>query len=238
MTRKTSKFSVAALTATLTLLAQTLMAQVTFTDDFARAEIGPDWTVDQGNWWIENDRLTSGNTSTDNVISFREFNLGDTPSFTLESNLAVVRDAGWGGIAFHVQDANNYYALRIRPSTDGIQLIRNIDGAIGASFSTTVPGGLTAGETYLLGVDSPAAGEFNVYLRDGTGATLFEASRTETALSGGFAGFFSGSTGGNNVINMSADDFSLQVVPEPATAGLVAGVLAVGSALWWRRRRA
>lgn len=238
MTKKTSKCRAAILAATAIILAQTLTAQVTFTDDFARAEIGSDWTVDQGNWWIETDRLTSGNTSTDNVITFNQFDLGDSPSFTFESNLSIERSVAWAGIVFHVADASNNYMLRVRPDQSRVQFISWVNGSASVLANTqNLSTPFVVGDTYLVGVNSPTPGEFDLYIRDSGGATFFEASRTNTAHSGGRAGFFSASTGGNNVINLAADDFSLQVVPEPATVGLLAGVFALGGAFWWRRRK-
>lgn len=241
MKKKTSTFAAVALAATTALLAQPLAAQITFTDDFNRAEIGGDWTVHQGNWSIMDNQLTSGNTNTANVISFNGFDLADTPSFTFEADVAIPRATGWAGIAFHVQDASNYYMMRVRPDQNKVQFIAVVDGGnadVMLNSDAVISPAVQAGETYLFGVESPSAGEFNLYIRDLQGASMMTSSHSNTMLSGGEAGFYSGSTGGNDVLGLVADNSSLEVIPEPATAGMAVGALALGAAFWWRRRRA
>jgi hypothetical protein len=103
----------------------------------------------------------------------------------------------WGGLAFNIQDADNFYILRIKFDTASYQLLRLIDGKPTVVDTATAPKKFNVDGTYKLRVRfAPQKKFYAVTISDAaTGAELLDRTKTETApaFTPGSAGLYCGS---------------------------------------------
>jgi|GEM_PF-5469164 len=210
---------------------------------------GTDWTASTGSIWeLSDNRLIhrqGGTGAADEVLFYNAFSLADTPSFTAMADMVVNRNTGWGGLAFNIIDSQNFYAFRIRPSNNAWQVIRVTDGATAlmqtGSNGTVGGDGISNAEAYRFVVHSPSVSQYEVYLytieSDGsTGGSLANYSFSHSVHAGqGYAGFFAVRNTDTDVL--FADNFSLQVIPEPSTVAAFMGAGALLVVLARRRMR-
>ncbi len=207
--------------------AQTL----TWSDDFDRTELGPDWNSINGNWRITGGVL-GGETGSgslppnpQNDVGLVEFVPGSydlTEPFLFEGRFSPQfnLNSGFAGPAFQIQDQNNFLALRFREPNNRVQFYRLIDGSEGAVFSEDLPFDVITGEFYDVTVEMTALGDYSFSISDGVDTWTRTASFG--TLTGGTVGAY------GRLDDFMVDNVALTAVPEPSTYGLLAGLLAGG----------
>ena len=164
--------------------------------------IGSNWVIGSGEWMIEG-------PGGDNFISARRVVAGDNlmvnmPSVTSNQNgmsyslggdvyIPATTDSALGGIAFHVQSEDDYYAFRIGGG-GLLQLIRVIDGNASAVLSTSgFAAQLPGNNTYRLEVSSNTPYTFDLRVLTAEGAVIVEGTVVDdqSTFVGGVAGFYS-----------------------------------------------
>lgn len=175
----------------------------TFEDSFARAdgEIGNDWQPLVGEWFIMDEtlRMEEVTTPPNKLASYTALPL--QAPFHLEADLWGRSSSRWGGIAFHIQNASDYYAFRIRFAHDSTeanyQLLRVSGGGLSVLRQGPLPvsGDMLepAGRLFRLEVDSELPGMFTVraYDLEQPETPLIEVSHADSSFSGGTAGVYS-----------------------------------------------
>ena len=205
--------------------------------------IGADWNFDTsgGNWKILDNRVHVQNTVGDKALYNDALSTtsGGGDSFTVSLDVTVPSPhRAWDGIAFNAQDSSNFYYMRIRgDDSNNVQI-----GSIGNStlwLNTNAGSNIFAADTdYTMTVSSDTTGVFDCQItRTSDGFMMFsrdDVTATAGALTGGYAGIYQGSAGsGAGQTKGTYDNFSVEVIPEPATFGLLG--LAGAAALFVRR---
>lgn len=235
----------------LTLLAVPLLCaaplalgQITFFDDFDRDTVGPDWTATGGTWIIDAENRLRGGTS-NQILYYNGQQLND--SWEIVANVEFTSiDDHWQGFAFNVQDdagieRSYLYRVRTRPGDVSHQFLEAQRDGGAFSFPTDMSASLGATGAHLgidtvytfrIGWDIDEPGQVEIFVSEGetllySSTGLFGTARDLTGV--GFAGIYDSRS-------MATHDFSLTVIPEPATTGvlLLGGVFAAGLIL--RRR--
>lgn len=209
----------------LTLTAASLPEAKAYYDDFDRAELGPNWSE-----LISSIQPTIGNSyllsptepvfrapfnAWSNVVALTQFNEFElTPSFEIQSQIVL----GWstGGVAFNIQDADNFYFLYT--NTDGSftrfgfgQYVNGVSSELTGNYFVG-DGGLDSLIEY--SVSTTGGGEFTGVIRDLNGDTLGSIDYTfSDYVGGGYSGFY--------VRGSILEAANFQVIPEPSTAVLL-----------------
>jgi len=159
---------------------------------------------------------------------------GNGNSFVLSADVKTLLDDTWAGVMFNYTDENNYYYFRYKSGANNwaVQAVKNGEtdrlGAAGTASAT-----FQTDAYYTLTVSSTNLYEFDVSIKESlSGTVLVSDSRigvdATEQLSGGYGGLYQASLGNDRV---RFDNFSLEVIPEPATIGMLAvgtvGVLAL-----------
>ncbi len=218
-----------------------------FTDDFNRADgdLGSNWQVSCGGTGTATASIVS------NQIEAYASVWGDGPiplvscvaeNTVLNDNFTVSAKIGMGptvtyfGFAWQIQDANNYYVIRLKANeSDDPMIFKLVDKVYTntSSYVTNVQGAGTVSFTtdtlYAVTVEQTSAGVYNVSASDGT--NTWSATMTNSDYTNGRVGFAGGLTSSYKLLG---DDFNLSVVPEPATLALLG---TGGSLLLIRRKR-
>lgn len=219
------------------------------TDDFNRdlvdyttdtSLIGPHWKQrGTSNKWQLNPGTIYTDIQVKEAIMYNDelaMTSGGGDSFDFSLDVAGRHgDAVWLGVAFNYQDENNFYVIRYKNTGDDFQILATTTG--GASWELF--GGGHAGENfvndayYTINVASTVPHQFSYSIRKADNTLVASGNDTDSnsRFTGGYAGFYQSQTGGADA---KFDNFSLEVIPEPSTLGLV-GVFAAG-ALFIRRR--
>lgn len=151
-------------------------------------------------------------------------------SFTLKGDFRThssVQGTLSYGMAFNHQADGSFYAARIDTGSDAtvLQFIRVTSAGAVTGFANINDNALALSSDYSFEITSSAPGVFGYKL---TGANLTGGQLTGTAtdtvlkLEDGYAGFY---MSGLNTTPL-ADNLSINVIPEPATLGLVGFVAA------------
>jgi hypothetical protein len=166
---------------------------------------------------------------------------GSGKSFTLSADLMPLQANNWAGVVWGYQDASNYYFLQMKANTNIMQVYKVVNGTqskIGSDGLASA--NFAIGGTNTVTITSTTAYNFDVKITNkGTGATLLSTtSRTDTnsSFTGGYAGLILTTPGSDS--RFAFDNFSLQVIPEPATVGLLGGgalALLLMRRVWWRK---
>lgn len=175
-------------------------------------DIGADWVITSQNWKISGNSVTMQRDAVTPGTGLLYSNVtltADTGVYSFSINgtirLGTAASSDWVGLAFHIVNNTNYYALRYA-GTGVVQLLRITNGAPAVQASASFAH--VAGNAYRLSVSSVAAGQFAWQIVDvASGTTVAGATTTETGtgFTDGRGGFFTNS----NLAQM--DDFRLQV---------------------------
>lgn len=190
------------------------------------------WTNMQGygSWGITNGVVTvrTGGTVGNLVVVNTGLQTvsGNGTNFTLSADILTHTTLAWGGIVFNYQSTSNFYTLRYRPDStaaNAIQISKYANGGI-TRYSTLAAGNyLSSGTSYTFEISSTNAYEFtaNIYEAGSTDVKFtLSAKDTGSSFVGGYAGFLQVDAG-NDIFQY--DNFRLEVIPEPATLGLLGG---------------
>ena len=205
------------------------------------ATIGGDWinggyanNNTNAQFRIQDNRLEYGvgSASVPVINTGLETESGAGVEFTLSATHRLLNPAINGGLVWNYQNPSNYYTMRFMPNTKTIQVL-SLSNAVWTAFKTGSNASFPAHvnpSVYEMSVYSDTAYSFDIYFRDVTSSETIEFTATDPGSNfvGGYAGFLSTSGG-----NTGFDDFRLEVIPEPATVGLLGLSLL---ALFARRR--
>ena len=203
------------------------------TDDFNRANtaltstgamVGSNWHSSRttGGWGITDQKAVASMTEANSVLynSSLETISGNGTSFTLSLDVTAFGPY-WAGIAFNYQDPENFYWLRYKGDANNFSLVRFIDGTSQSIVNSTITGTFAADTAYTLTVSSSSAYKFVYEIKEAVGGAVQvsgTATDSDSAFTGGYAGIYQSTTGpGRNTF----DNFSLNVIPEPATIGML-----------------
>ena len=156
---------------------------------------------------------------------------GNGSNFVLSASVKASTTDTWAGVMFNYTDENNYYYFRYKSGTGSWQ-VQAVKGGVSdrLGVASTAPMTFENNTFYTLTVSSTNLYEFNLSIKETvSGTVLVSDSRigevASEQLSGGYGGLYQSSTGNDRV---RFDNFSLQVIPEPATIGMLgAGTVAV-----------
>lgn len=148
---------------------------------------------------------------------------GNGNNFVLSASVKALYDSSWAGVIFNYTDENNYYYFRFKSGSGSwvVQAFKNgVLDRLGAAGTAPVT---FENETYYtLTVSSTNLYEFAVSIKESSsGTVLVSDSRigvdATEQLSGGYGGLYQSALGNDRV---RFDNFSLEVIPEPASVGL------------------
>lgn len=183
-----------------------------FEDDFSRDDtfysadaraIGTRWRNSipfAAKWGIRNGSvgvLTAGHNT---VLYTKSLNTisGGGCEFSVEADIAAQFDNAWSGVAFHVQDSDNYYMLRFKSGFSNWHLFKVINRETCKIKSGEIFGVFLKDRTYAVHVSSSEPFKFNLRITDeDSGKVLAEDSAEDAthSFSGGYAGLYQGSSG-------------------------------------------
>lgn len=216
-----------------------------FTDDFNRGDtaystdesnIGANWVAGaadaqsaiKGNTLAYEPKTVANNVFYNTTLDMTSGGAGDSWSMSFDVTL---RGAGtWGGIAFNVQDANNYYGIRFKAGDTSGGLVRVVNGSIANVKALTASATVTAGVAWTFSVSSTDAYAFTYSVTSLDGLTTLVSGSATDALNnfdGGGGGIYYNHALSSQLPDVYADNFSVEVIPEPATFGLL-GLSALG----------
>ena len=194
---------------------------------------GTDWvqdgngTASAGADWFINGNELRGRNRQDNAFlrnTAQQTISGGGTNFTLSVDVSPLNANVWIGAVFNYTSTSNYYILRIKGDATNWQLL-GVDGGVQSTLTSgTLSSGTFAQDLfYNLNITSDTAGSFNFAIKARGSSTVLNSVTNYTdatsPLQGGNAGmFFSLATGGHNA---AYDNFSLNVIPEPATIGML-----------------
>lgn len=208
------------------------------TDDFNRADtavasdnvasiIGNGWsngspTTATSNFRILNNEIdVTGSTTPWFLVNTAvgTINDGENNSFTLSGEIKLgVAGNNYAGLVVNYQDSQNYYEFRIKGTGD-VQWFRIVNGSSGGTALNQAAAFTPVADLYYkMSVSSSTAYNYDLSIVDTTDdSVIFSKSITDTAqkFKDGLGGFYSS----HNVSYF--DNFNLETIPEPATAGLL-----------------
>lgn len=235
----------------ISMLCAVFAAQATLvTDTFDRPDqstagstdtslIGPHWKQDAASsdlWFILGGQLRNKGADNLNIIYNDELEMasGGGDSFVYSAYVSSKTSLARVGIVFNYQDDNNFYALRLQSDSGSFQAIKYVDGALSlmnGNANVSAASNFIEDAYYRVVLTSDTAYEYNYTVLSG-GTTVLAGTITDSGANhtGGYAGYYAGL----GSYSAGFENFSLEVVPEPATFGLVG---LVGGGLLWIRRR-
>lgn len=147
-------------------------------------------------------------------------------SWTYSADVKIDGAGMYGGIAFNILDANNFYALRIKAGYSDYQMIRVVNGVTSSFVSqSNLTAPIAAGGAYTFTVSSDVVDNFTFTITAaGSSTVLNPQTTTSLGTSGfdnGYAGFYHWTGLGSRLPDATYDNFSVNVIPEPATIGLL-----------------
>jgi len=215
------------------LLNAMLLQAASIPDDFNRADraangngalIGANWVSSRGGWGIEDGRLIQNMSSTQgNAVLYNtalETISGNGTNFTVSLDVMALGLNAWAGMAFNFQDADNFYWFRYKGGASDWSLSRFVGGNSTHIASGRIDGTFSFNTDYTLKVNSSAAYTFSYEIKEAvTGLVLVSGTATDakSSFTGGYAGVLQSTVG----IKNSFDNFSVEVIPEPVTVGML-----------------
>jgi hypothetical protein len=214
------------------------------TDDFnrragynSRGEVGSPgvWTngfTGSGSQWGIVDGEASANLGTGSVGLLVNKAVGTVSgngnSFVLSADVKALADTGWTGVIFNYTDKNNYYCFRYKCGANNwvVQAVKN--GEVSRLGNAGTASVIFQNNTYYtLTVSSENLYEFDVSIKEYLSGTVLVSDfrigvRATEQLSGGYGGLYQSGIRGKDRVRF--DNFSLEVIPEPATIGMLAPV--------------
>lgn len=180
-------------------------ASNSFQDDFARADsfdVGAGWTPLVGEWFIQDEalRMEDNADPQNKLIAYDAIPLH--APYEIEADLWARSGSRWGGLAFHIQDIEHFYAFRIRfahdPSEANFQLLRFSSGSLKILSEGSIPvtGDMLdpIGRQFRVRVASQQEGTYELAVFDVNQpeTPLVEITETDGAFTGGSAGVYAG----------------------------------------------
>lgn len=149
-------------------------------------------------WCADSNGVTRNSPSRlDKVLIYQGVKLED--KFTVSAKVKVegVAGAHFVGIAFNIQDANNFYVFRVNSSISNniYQVLKRVNGKW-KDLKTTQFSGIKDGTCYTLVVQVKEAGSFIISIKDEEGVVLKPeevSDNSESKYTGGYAGIYIGS---------------------------------------------
>lgn len=205
------------------------------TDDFDRANtasgLGGTWTSDFL-YYMDNDEAETSYTSNTGVMDVA-WNAGVSTvsgagtNFVLSADVRCSTGGRMIGIAFNVQDEDNYYALLVSLGSTSYRIARMSGGTMSWLVNQTDASSTFApGTDYTMTVTSDAVGTYAFTITEAGSSVVLNPTSTVTdetsPFTGGYAGLFSDGNGGT----FNYDHFQLAISdPEPTTTELYASWL-------------
>jgi hypothetical protein len=204
------------------------------------SQIGANWVSSKAvaQWGISGNRLISENPASPagHAVLYNtgvSTVSGNGTNFTVSLDVMALSGTTdpWAGIVFNYQDANNFYWFRLKGNANNYSLVRFVDGSVQNIVATTAGSNFAFDTDYTLKVYSSAAYTFDYEIKETLSGTVLvsgTATDADSNFTGGYAGVLQSTTGADR---NSFDNFSVEVIPEPATIGMLAvgtvGVLAL-----------
>lgn len=114
-------------------------------------------------------------------------------SFEMTMDARMVGSSIYGGVAFNIQDASNFYAIRIKTGTGLYQVIRVVDGSVSAMAAETLGAAFAANVSYTFNISSDTAYSYAFHIVQ-TGTT--NVLNTTTSFTDSNSNFTNGYGGG------------------------------------------
>jgi hypothetical protein len=210
------------------------------TDDFNRTAamnstgqtIGTDWHSSRttGQWGITNQQVVANMTEADSVLynSSLETISGGGTNFTASLDVKALVNNAWAGLVFNYQNPTNFYYFRYKSGASNYAIARVVDGVAGNLVNLTITGTFATNTDYSVSVASSNAYEFAYEIKETVGGSVLvsgTATDSVSSFTGGYAGILQTTTGAGR---HTFDNFSLEVIPEPATIGMLSfGLVAI-----------
>jgi len=194
---------------------------------------GSDWFI-SGNTLNARNRTNPANLYNDSLKTVS----GSGTNFTLSADVSAKIAGAYAGITFNYQNASNYYVVRLRGDFNTYQMLKVVDGVAGIIVSKTDSSQkFTLNSLYTITVTSDVAGDFDFTITAAGNSTVLNPTTSGTDTISIFTEGYAGLYVGTGLLDHTAkfDNFSLNVIPEPATIGLFG--VAVGVVLLIRRKR-
>lgn len=200
--------------------------------------IGANWKQASGStdeWLISGNYLHSHATASPGILynDALETVSGNGTNFDLSMDVASKTSGAWAGLVFNYQDDSNYYVVRFKSDSAGYQVLKVVGGSVGVLAYGSTSTNVKEDVFYTVSVASDTPYVFNITIKEAGQSEVFGEGQTtdkSNNFTGGYAGGYANSTG----YSAGYDNLSLEVIPEPATLGLV-GMIAAG--LIFVRRR-
>ena len=143
----------------------------------------------------------------------------DSNSWTMSSDIKIASDGMWAGVAFNVQDADNFYALRIKTGTTIYQMIRVLNGTAASAFVSksdlSIP--FASGTAYTFTISSDTANEFTFTITEAGSSTVLNPQTFTSQGSGNFDGGYGGFYHWTGLVSQQPDatydNFSVEALP-------------------------
>ena len=178
--------------------------------------IGADWNTSEPEvageqWRVQSNQLECDITgATDPAILYNTAVALDT-NFTYSVDVKL--HGAYGGIVFHYQDKDNYYAARIRSYGGVYQILRVVDGGTHTVINKS-DGTFAGNKYYSFTVTSDNAHNFTLEITEQGESTVLNPTTAATdagaAFTGGYAGMYCGSNSGTP--DTRFDNFNLVVM--------------------------
>ncbi len=144
---------------------------------------------------------------------------GDGTSWTFSADVRTKISGTYAGVAFNIQDENNFYALRIKTGTTQAQVVKVVNGAISnvEAGSASMVSNTVEGQIYTFTVSCDQAGTFEYTISEKGSSTVLNQitfSSSTVVFDGGYGGLYlwHGEAAGNSP-EAVFDNFRLQVLP-------------------------
>jgi hypothetical protein len=227
-------------------MAHNASAVVIFQDDFNRADdpaVGPSWNKLTGSgtsgtaWALSSNTVVDPGTTGTYLLEYTGFTLGADFSVSLDIRTDTTVANTFRGLAFNMQDALNYYALRFytNASSQGVwQLLDVAAGSPSVLANGTIGAGMNSTTFYTTTINVSSAGHIAYTIANAATPASFLLNSSvidATPYTGGYSGMYSvtGGTFDNYVLSASA-------IPEPSTWVLLA--LSLTTVMVFRRHMA
>jgi DNA-binding XRE family transcriptional regulator len=155
---------------------------------------------------------------------------GDGTNWTLSADVRTKITGTYAGVAFNIQDENNFYALRIKTGSTQAQLVKVVSGTISnvEAGNASMVSNTVAGQIYTFTISCDQAGTFEYMITEKGSSTVLNQigfSASTVVFDGGYAGLYlwHGEAAGNSP-EAVFDNFSLQVLPAVDTASYSAWI--------------
>ncbi len=217
-------------------------------DDFNRANtpvssdtslIGANWKQTAGStdeWIISGNYLHSHALASPGILYNDALQTvsGSGSNFTLSLDVASKTSGAWAGVVFNYQDGNNYYMARFKSDASGFQMIKVVNGNLGVMQYGTTAANFSEDVFYTMTIESDAPYVFDITITEAGETDVFGSGTQRTDTGSNFTGGYGGTYANSAGYSAGFDNFSLQVVPEPATFGLLG---LAGAAIMFARKR-